>query len=328
MSKFRLLTDKNLVRVARKYGKNIPVNQRELDILEKNLMNGFFRPQLEGRKRIVYTAPLGKPLAIYKKNITVHKLYGVLAQTLEVTKKIENYGLYLNNLILDEHLIYVRELTGELFFVYEPVHCRENVTNLFAFLSDWICSIKSDDENVQKECKKLKTFLADPGNYRREDIEDFIASAYPQIYQQVVRTNACTIGSVQKQNTFKEEMGTTLLKEEETTLLEEEGTVLLSKAGPAAKLCRIKNDEVILLSGDEFRIGKDKGCDYCINDNMAVSRNHAVILCGMAGFVIRDEHSMNHSYVNGKMVMPGEEKELQDGDIIRLADEDFTFHME
>ncbi len=331
MSKFRLLPDKNLVRIARKYGKDMPINQRELDILEKNMMNGFFRPQTEGRKKIVYTAPSGKPLAIYKKNITVHKLYGVLAQIVEVTKRIENYGLYLNNLILDERLIYARELTGELFFLYEPVRCRENGTNLFAFLPDWISSIKSDDQNVQSECEKLKTFLADPANYRREHIEDFIASAYPQIYQQVARSNVSTKGAVQKQNAVKEEMGTILLKEEEegTTLLgDEEGTMLLSEAGPAGKLCRLKNDDVILLSGDEFRIGKDRGCDYCINDNMAVSRNHAVILCGRAGYVIRDEHSMNHSYVNGKIVPPGEERELQNGDVIRLADEDFTFYME
>lgn len=331
MSKFRLLPDKNLVRIARKYGKGVPVNQRELDILEKNLMDGFFRPQLEGRKKIVYTAPSGQPLAVYKKNISVHKLYGVLARILEVTKKIENNGLYLNNLILDERLIYVREITGELFFLYEPVLCRENGTNLYAFLSDWIGSMKSEDQNVQKECEKLKAFLADPANYRREDIEDFIATVYPQIYQQVPRMGAGKKGIVRKQNAVQEEAGTVLLKEEEegTTLLEEEeGTMLLTKTGPVAKLCRIKNNDVILLSGDEFHIGKDKGCDYCVSDNMAVSRNHAVIIFEGAGYFIRDEHSMNHSYVNGKIVPSGEARELQDGDVIRLADEDFTFLIE
>lgn len=331
MSKFRLVRDKNLVRIAKKYWRGVPVNQRELDIFEKNLVTGFFRPQLRGKKEIVYTAPMGKPLAEYKKDLTVHKLYGILAQLVEVAKKIDSYGFYMNNLILDERLIYVREITGELIFLYEPVICRENSTNFFAFLPDWVNRIKSDDQNVQKECKKIEIFLADPANYRMEDVENFIVTAYPQIYQQIIRAETGK-RNISRKPVVQEDSGTVLLKEAEekgTTLLgAEEGTMLLSRTETVAKLCRMRSGDVVMLYGREFHIGKDRGCEYCISDNMAVSRNHAVILHRGTEYVIRDEHSTNHSYVNGTMLQSGEERELHDGDIIRLADEEFTFYTE
>ncbi len=40
-----------------------------------------------------------------------------------------------------------------------------------------------------------------------------------------------------------------------------------------------------------------------------------------------DENSKNHTYLNGKQLAPYTEAELKDGDELRLANENMTFHI-
>lgn len=315
----------------------VPVNERELRIFEENLLPGLFRPQLMGKHKIVYTAPMSIPLGEYmKKDLTVHKIYNILAQVVEMTKKVEIYGFYLYNLVLDEQLIYVKEMTGELYFLYEPLADRDNSTNVYAFLSDLTGKIKSKERAVAEECARIRDFFADPGNYRIEDIERFIMGAYPQIYQQVIRAESGMSGFITSSRLsyrehYEKKGGTVLLQEEEegTVLLqeEEEGTVLLEEP-KAARLYRKRTGEIIDIRGYEFHIGKDTKLDYCIGDNKAISRRHAAIYCMGAEYSIQDEHSTNHTYVNGKLLEAGSMEPLENGDIVRLADEEFEVMIE
>lgn len=350
MSKFRLVADKNLIKIVRKYWGKVPFNKRELEMFEKNLISGLFRPRLQGKHRLIYTAPMSVPLREYmKRGVTVHKLYSILAQTAEIVKKIERHGFYMNNLVLDERLIYVKEMTGELLFLYEPVESRDNYVNIYAFLTDLVGGVKSDSQEMQRECEQIKAFLTESNHYRVEEIEKFIIKVYPQIYQQINRVEKETSGKsgfiASSQLSYQEhyaeykvenepmwsgeDKGTVLLEEEEigTTLLEEEGdTVLLAESN--AKLCRLANLDLVEIHGNEFHIGKSADCEYCIGDNKAISRKHAVIFCRGNTYSIRDEDSTNHSYVNGIMLNAGVEVELRHNDVIKLANEEFEFYSE
>lgn len=42
-------------------------------------------------------------------------------------------------------------------------------------------------------------------------------------------------------------------------------------------------------------------------------------------YYIRDNHSTNHTYVNGRMVQVDQEERLKDGDQILLGNESFEF---
>lgn len=345
MSKYKVSSNKSLIKITRKFWGKVPVSERELRVFEENLLSGFLRPQLEGKHKIVYTAPVGIPLCTYmEKGLTIHKLYNVLAQVVEITKKVEMYGFYLNNLVLDKRLIYVKEITGELYFLYEPLEGRDNSTNVYAFLSDTLSKLKIEEREVLDECKRVRAFLDDTANYRMEDLEAFIMEVYPQIYQQVTRAEKGMSGFITSsrlsyrqhyeagqttdQTTGRDEGGTVLLRGEEesgTVLLQEEGTVLLQQPGIAAHLQRKRTGEQVEVRGSEFRIGKDIAADYSVSDNKAVSRHHAVICCNGGTFSIRDENSTNHTYLNGRMLEPGRMEVLSDGDVIRLADEEFEF---
>lgn len=94
-------------------------------------------------------------------------------------------------------------------------------------------------------------------------------------------------------------------------------------------LLRVKNNEKILLNKPVFRIGKEKSyVDYFVGDNTAISRSHANIISRDNGYFIMDTNSTNHTYVNGTMIQSNEEIRLMEGTKIRLANEDFEFHLD
>ena len=91
-------------------------------------------------------------------------------------------------------------------------------------------------------------------------------------------------------------------------------------------LIRRRSGENIVVSRKIFRIGKDSlHVDYCISDNSSVSRTHAALKSKGDGVYIEDMHSTNGTFLNGSRVNPGEERRVRDGDVIRIANEEFEF---
>ena len=89
-------------------------------------------------------------------------------------------------------------------------------------------------------------------------------------------------------------------------------------------ITRLRNGMTMDIQKEVFRIGKSAGLvDFCVSDNGTVSRSHADILLVPQGVYIRDNHSLNHTYVNEQIVPAGMQMMLSDGDRIRLSDEEF-----
>ena len=74
---------------------------------------------------------------------------------------------------------------------------------------------------------------------------------------------------------------------------------------------------------DYFVIGKEDGCDGCIKSNGAISRRHCAIERQGGSLYVSDLGSLNHTYVNGRMLENGEKTKVNDHDILRIADMDF-----
>jgi EAL domain-containing protein (putative c-di-GMP-specific phosphodiesterase class I) len=72
-----------------------------------------------------------------------------------------------------------------------------------------------------------------------------------------------------------------------------------------------------------FTIGRNESCDLTI-PSTRVSRDHAAITTHGAGYRIQDGGSTNGTFVNGKRIE--EFAALGDGDVIRIADVEFSFH--
>lgn len=95
-----------------------------------------------------------------------------------------------------------------------------------------------------------------------------------------------------------------------------------------AYICRMKTGEQIRITSSSFVIGKDpQNCDYCVTDNSAVSRSHALIKNINDKWFITDLNSTNKTYINERMIHPNMDIELHNGVNIRLANEDFVFNL-
>ena len=82
-----------------------------------------------------------------------------------------------------------------------------------------------------------------------------------------------------------------------------------------------------------MRVGRNRpDIDIDLRHNVHVGHYHATLLRVDGEFVVIDEHSANHTYVNHQQVKPDEKPEdrtvLKDGDLVIFGDEAFEYHIE
>lgn len=78
--------------------------------------------------------------------------------------------------------------------------------------------------------------------------------------------------------------------------------------------------------GDSFSIGKSPKADCELKGNPTISRMHALVIRDSEGYMIDDLGSLNHTYLNGRMVTGP--SRLCDGDVVMLANVEMRFHFE
>lgn len=131
--------------------------------------------------------------------------------------------------------------------------------------------------------------------------------------------------SAQKYMDYADDATGLLIEEEDygaTGLLQEDDLVSDSRV---AYIMRKFNEERVAIDKPVFRIGKGENyVDFCIR-NDKVSRSHADIITRGTQYYIMDLNSTNYTYLNGKRIPAQSEVELRDGDLIRLANEEFVF---
>ena len=79
-------------------------------------------------------------------------------------------------------------------------------------------------------------------------------------------------------------------------------TVLAFMAYEPIKLKRVKTQEIVEVTGDEFYIGKQAGNNYVIKDNPMISRKHVRIFKQSGSYWIEDLDSLNHTYIDDSMI--------------------------
>ncbi len=94
---------------------------------------------------------------------------------------------------------------------------------------------------------------------------------------------------------------------------------------PWCTLTRVRTNERFTIDKQVFRLGREKTCDYQVRGNTSVGRAHAdLVLRGRTCYVV-DRNSMNKTYINNSALVPQIETPINNGDHLRLADEDFVF---
>lgn len=105
-----------------------------------------------------------------------------------------------------------------------------------------------------------------------------------------------------------------------------------NKAANAPKampyIVRVNTGERVMINKAVFKIGKaNRGVDFTISGNGAVSRVHAIIYQREDGCYLKDNKTTNSTYVNGQKLGENQEVLLKNDAQIVLGDEDFIFKL-
>lgn len=105
-----------------------------------------------------------------------------------------------------------------------------------------------------------------------------------------------------------------------------------NKASNAPKampyIVRVNTGERVMINKAVFKIGKaNRGVDFTISGNGAVSRVHAIIYQREDGCYLKDNKTTNATYVNGQKLAENQEVLLKNDSEIVLGDENFIFKL-
>ena len=340
MARLKTIYKDGRITVKRKIKKEDELNLREIEIFNNKLIRGLMRPNIDKKHYIVYTAPSGIKLAKYISNgIEKNEFFLIITQTVEMIKKIERNNFEINNVVLE----------------------LENV-NIFSFMYEIIQNSALKIEADTEYANNLYKYLKSKPIFSVIDIENYILGVYPKVYNQIIREKPGQSQNLKQReweqsSSLKNDMedGTMILQENmnhsevdddgtalldnnigqglETELLNEgtellEETALLQETKEYPYLIRMFNYEHIDINKPVFRIGKEKSyVDYFVLNNNKVSRIHADIISENNQIYIKDDNSTNGTFVNGELVERNVKHKLSDRDIIRLANEEFEFHI-
>lgn len=96
----------------------------------------------------------------------------------------------------------------------------------------------------------------------------------------------------------------------------------------APSIKRMLTGEIVPITKSGFILGrKEDRADYVITHNPAISRTHAEIRIRNGKYYVYDLGAKNRTYVNGKLLSTKGEATLADGDVIKLANEDFLIRL-
>ena len=317
MPKFRISKEKNLILITQSSLLKLPINEQEIQVFERNLIPGLFRPKKVSNHKLVYNAPLGVVLKDYLRDeLTTQEVFSIVAQTVEVVKRVKSLGFPAYNIILDEQLVFVKQTTKELFFVYTPVNdTSSNVLNVFSFLTEVLKKMGSVKGETKMEIECLLDFLSSPERQDILEIEKYVMSVCPDVYKHISRSGTGRSEFIASSRLAYDRHN----KDNRNNTISGETQSIQS----CVCLMREKTKELIEICTDNYVIGKDSAADYCIKDNAMVSRKHATIKRINDNFYLVDNGSTNKTYVGGKMLVPSCNEILHDRDVIVLADEVF-----
>ncbi len=101
-------------------------------------------------------------------------------------------------------------------------------------------------------------------------------------------------------------------------------TNVIGKTEKKFRFTRRSTNESFVVAADNFRIGKERAkVDFCVTNNNTVSRVHLIVSVRNGECFIKDNKSLNKTYINGSVIPELYECKVKAGDVVRLSNEDF-----
>ena len=315
------------------------INKRELDILSNKIYDDFL-PVVRTKKsntELRYDVTGLVVLSEYLKKVLNKS--GFIQMCLSIVDTINTTPgktMYTKKIVMDINRIYVNPNTRQLKFLYLPITNYMVVLDLGAFFSklpyETIYNQHEDCSYVKEYIKYFKEtvtfslfeFESMLNRMKNEEDKKPVVAHTSKVLDQNDNENTRFFSRTDKpaQSEEDEEEGTVLLGNEE-------GTIALSEEKCEnivyPKLKRKSTGKTIELKKSEFIIGKSKVADYTVDKNTSISRTHVKIIVRDNRYYVMDMESTNGTYIDNKRLEANIETEINPGQILKLADEEFEF---
>lgn len=335
-----------------------------LNSFERLFLRGFLKPKMIRSNEVEYTGPVGASLQErLKKPLSRRDFLFIFEQLAVDVQKMHANNMSLNRLILDTRYAFVNDVTKELQLLYVPTVGELDSTGLNTFVDAIIYSVIPADQKDAELVSRFTYFFRSQKYFNPEAVEAFIGREDMSVVNTIRKQNAGQSGFMTSDRSKHfdhyaqsghtagpkgmladdertgllsgNDEATALLSEEaeETSLLveDEEGTTLLDESQASVhypELERLSTGERVSVNKPVFRLGKERSyVDYFVSNNSAVSRSHADIITRGTACFVTDLNSKNRTFINNQAILPQTETQIRDGDILKLANEEFILHM-
>lgn len=338
---------------------NEKIDDSELDLFSRKYVRGFMKPKKIRRRQLEYIGPVGISLYERMKNtVSKYDFFFIIEQIVDCTQKLNKIGLPLSKLKLDIRSVFINEMTKEIQFIYMPLVTVIDQNDPIDFIESIVYSAIPRSETDSDEIAKFAYFIKSLNAYQPERIEGYISHNVDRNIVSTIKKRNCGQSGFMTDkpkdyyahydNKFNDnvddektdlldecsedkddELTELLEQDDEATGLLDDDTGLLDETAneiyPTLK--RLLTGEIIRINKPVFRLGKEKSyVDYFVNNNVAVSRSHADVICRNGKYFVVDLNSKNHTLLNNRIIPPNCETEICNGDLLKLADEEFIFY--
>lgn len=261
----------------------------------------------------------------FQKEINEEGLIDVLEVLIRALVNGERQQLDVQKIIWSIDQVLIHPLTLEVRFLYSFIANHEEVKGMREFLLELIecVQIRTVRFNIQKflECY----FMFEP-RMEATNLLLFIQNVSGHLFGERQYSGQLMLSSRLEKDGIKVDELFSIVQPERTG---EKETYVLEEQKGRGFLVRERTGEKVLVDLETFRIGKERySVDYCIKENPAISRTHALIVKRENNFYIRDLNSTNHTYVDDIELVIGEERLLRGKCKLCFANEIFWFMAE
>ena len=276
--------------------KDCSLNQMEYKVMQSqngtefvNCMSVLFN----GKNQLLYMPGELKTLLSMSRGIDEEDFITIIASLLGCVADIKKNGfLSCQNIEIASDKIYVDPVTYNIRLIYVPIQPKiyEDYTSFEDDLRMGVTRIINSEFNMHgKKIQQLYYDLYD----KSVKLED--------LYEKIRKKNTDNDQATKKES---------------------------EKTSRVKRMCLTALDApihtVIEVNQDALSIGRNASMsDVAINFNSAIGRKHCTILRNASFFMIKDENSVNGTFVNNVKVVPGQMRRLDDGDVISLANTKF-----
>lgn len=362
MIKFKAKTKGAQLRVHAKLSFDENINFAELDAFSRKLFKGFLKSKQIKKRVVEFTGPVGTSVySRLQRPISKHDFFLIIEQIVDQVHKLHKNKFSINNVIWNINYSYINEATKEIQLIYLPGSSFSYGSSVTDFFESVVYLTKPMPEPDTDYPARFLYFIRNLKTFHPDIIENFVKKEEPNAFNTIKKHNVGSSGFMtDKQKDYlehyddddeatgfmvddeatgilDEDEATGLLVDEATGLLDEEtdyiedenATGLLTENPPIhfPTLLRVFTNETIQINKPVFRIGKEKSfVDYFVPNNNAVSRSHADIITRGQHYFVIDLNSKNKTYINGQPLPIQQECEIQNGNQLRLANEEFIFY--